>query len=81
MNIHLRIQRWVVWWFYVGLACGVIAVVNILGQHLTAAQDRILLILGGAHWVLGGIVCWAFDGIQVEQEPSGQDLHTAHSGK
>ncbi|MDE3166962.1 MAG: hypothetical protein KGN36_14240 [Acidobacteriota bacterium] len=61
--------------------CGLIAAANILGQNLTAAQDRLLLILGGAHWVLGGIVCWAFDGIQVEEQPSQQDLHTASTNK
>jgi len=67
MHIHLRIHRWVVWWFYVGIVCGVIAVINILGHNLTGFQDRILIIFGAAHWLLGGLVCWAFEGIKVEE--------------
>ena len=66
MYIHLRIHRWVVWWVDVGIVCGVIAVANLLGHHLTPSQDRILILLGAAHWGLGGLVCWAFDGIRVE---------------
>jgi hypothetical protein len=66
MHIHLRVHRWVVWWVYVGLACGAIAVVNILGHNLTGTQDRILILIGTAHWLLGGIVCWAFDGVQID---------------
>ena len=66
MQIHLRIQRWVVLWFYLGVLCGVIALVNILGHRLSPVQDRVLLIVGMAHWLLGGIVCWAFESIKVE---------------
>jgi hypothetical protein len=70
MHIHLRIHRWVIWWFYVGVVCGAIALVNILGHNLTGAQDRILLIIGAAHWLLGGIVCWAFESVKVEPRHS-----------
>lgn len=66
MHIHLRIQRWVIWWFYLGVICGAIALVNILGHHLTPAQDALFLIVGAAHWLLGGIVCWAFESIKVQ---------------
>jgi hypothetical protein len=66
MHIHLRIQHWVVWWFYVGVVCGVIALTIILGHHFTGSQDRLLLLIGAAHWLLGGIVCWAFRGVKVE---------------
>src|ERR1035441_9868468 len=66
MNIHLRVRRWGIMWIYVGVVCGAIAVVNILGHQLTGAQDRLFVILGAAHWLLGGIVCWAFEGIKVE---------------
>jgi hypothetical protein len=64
--IHLRIRRWVAWWFYLGVICGVIAIANILGHQLTGAQDRILLVVGAANWLLGGIVCWAFESIKFE---------------
>jgi hypothetical protein len=71
--IHLRVQRWVILWIYVGVVCGAIAVVNILGHHVTRAEDRLFLIVGVAHWLLGGIVCWAFEGVKVEPErPSPQ---------
>lgn len=80
MNIRLRVHRWVTWWFYVGIVCGAIAVVNLLGHHLTPAQDRLLIILGAAHWVLGGIVCWAFEGIAFEQkQPKVMPLQQAQS--
>jgi len=70
VRIHLRIRRWVIWWFYLGVVCGAIALVNILGHQLTGAQDRILLIVGAAHWLLGGIVCWASESIKVEPRHS-----------
>jgi hypothetical protein len=69
MIVRLRFHRWVVWWLYVGIVGGAIAITNILGHHLTAAQDRILLIIGAAHWILGGIVCWVFEAVQVETRP------------
>jgi len=70
MHMHLRVHRWVAWWAYVGVVCGAIAVVNMLGHDLTATQDRVLILLGAAHWILGGIVCWAFDGVKVEPAPT-----------
>jgi hypothetical protein len=66
MHIHLRIHRWVIWWFYVGVVCGAIALFNILGHNLTRAQEWILLIIGAAHWLLGGIVCWAFESVSIQ---------------
>ena len=69
MNVRIRIRRWVAWWFYVGVFCGGVALANIFGRNLTLAQERILLLIGALHWVLGGIVCWAFDGVQVRQAP------------
>jgi len=57
-HIHVRIHRWVVWWFYVGAVCGVTALVNILGRDLTRTQELIILIFGVLHWLLGGLVCW-----------------------
>jgi hypothetical protein len=66
MQIHLHVQRWVLWWFYLGVVCGAIALVNILGHSFTRAQDWILLIVGAAHWLLGGIVCWAFESVKIQ---------------
>ena len=66
MQLHLRVQHWVIWWFYVGVVCGAIALSIILGHNLTETQDRIILAAGVAHWLLGGIVCWAFEGVKIE---------------
>jgi len=65
MNFHLHVRRWVKWWIFVGVVCGAIALVNIVGHHLTPTQDKILLLVGAAHWLLGGLVCWAFESIRV----------------
>jgi hypothetical protein len=65
-HIHVRIHRWVVWWFYVGLVGGVVAVVNIVGRHLTRTEEETFIVLGVLHWFLGGFVCWALEGIQVQ---------------
>lgn len=66
--IHVR--RWVRWWFYVGVVCGAVALANIFLRELTRAQDEIILFLGVVFWILGGLVCWALDGIKVEHSPA-----------
>lgn len=65
-RIYLRIHRWVLWWFYVGVACGAVALANILLRDLTRTQESVILVVGVLHWVLGGLVCYAFAGIQVD---------------
>ena len=69
MHIRLRVHRWVLWWFYVGVACGVVAVINILGRGLTRTQEDIVLLIGVVHWLLGGVICYAFDAIKIERPP------------
>lgn len=70
MHIHVvRARRWVFWWFVVGVVCGTVAVANILGRDLTRTQERVILLLGVAHWVLGGIVCFAWDAIRISDSP------------
>ena len=68
MQVHVRIRRWVIWWFYVGVICGAVALANIFGHDLTHPQERILLLIGALHWLLGGVVCWAFEGVQIRQK-------------
>lgn len=70
MDVHIRIRRWVLWWVYIGVALGAVALANIVGRDLTRRQDRIILIVGVIHWVLGGIICYACNSIRVE--PSNQ---------
>ena len=69
IHLHIRIHRWVVWWLCLGVVFGAIALVNILFRDLTRIQDKIILLIGIVHWVLGGIVCWAFEGIKVTPPP------------
>lgn len=65
MHIHVRIHRWALWWFYVGLVVGAVALVNILLRDLSHAQERLILMIGVLNWVLGGIVCYGFGGVRI----------------
>lgn len=66
MFVHFRIRRWVLWWFYIGIACGVVAIINILARNLTRTQEEVLILMGVMHWVLGGIACYFYDSVQVD---------------
>ena len=66
----IHVHRWVLWWAYVGIACGIVALVNIIFRHLTHAQENVILILGVVNWAMGGLICWATEGIRVEKESS-----------
>jgi hypothetical protein len=67
MFVHLKMSRWVIWWVYVGVVCGVVALINILGREdLSRTQERVILLIGVAHWVVGGLVCYALDAIRFE---------------
>jgi hypothetical protein len=70
MHIQARVHRWVLWWFYVGVACGAVALVNLLGRDLSRTQEKVILLMGVAHWVLGGLVCYACEGISVAERPT-----------
>jgi hypothetical protein len=51
----------------VGVVCGVVAVTNILERNLSRTQESILLAMGVLNWILGGLVCYACDGIRFEE--------------
>jgi hypothetical protein len=55
------------WWFYAGVVCGAVAVTNILFLDLSRIQERITLLIGVLFWVLGGLMCNAFEGIRIER--------------
>ena len=65
MYLHFRVHHWVLWWFYVGIACGVVALVNVLVRDLTRTQVTVILVIGVLFWLLGGLVCYAYEGIQL----------------
>lgn len=72
MYIHFKIHRWVLWWVYIGIVCGVVALVNIVTRNLTRAQEEIVIAIGVMHWVLGGLACYFYDSVRIEtpnQEP------------
>src|SRR5215831_19416136 len=66
MQMKVRVRRWVAWWFGIGVICGGIALANIFGRDLTPSQDRVLLLIGALHWILGGLVCWAFESVKLQ---------------
>ena len=67
MHFRVRIHHWVLWWFYVGVICGAIAVVSILARDLTRTEERVILVIGVLFWLQGGLVCYAYDSIQIEK--------------
>ena len=44
---------------------GIVAMVNILGRGLSRSTEHVLLILGTWHWLLGGLICWGLEGVQI----------------
>jgi hypothetical protein len=69
MYLHLRIHHWVVWWFVIGVVCGVVALVNILSRNLTRPQEDAVLVFGIINWVLGGLLCYSLEAVRVETPP------------
>ncbi len=69
MHVHfgLRIHRWVIWWFCLGVVVGVVALVNILFRDLPRTQEKLVLLFGVLHWLVGGIFCYGFGAIQIEE--------------
>jgi hypothetical protein len=76
MYIHVRIHRWVLWWFYVGAVCGVVALVNILVRDLSRTQEKIVLVIGLCFWLLGGLVCYGGSSVQIDN----RSQQSAHDG-
>lgn len=74
-TVTVRIRPWVRWWFFIGVICGAVALANIIFRDLTRLQERIILLLGVVHWVLGGLVCWAWQGIRFTK-PTPQEVMT-----
>jgi formate-dependent nitrite reductase membrane component NrfD len=69
MHLHVRIHHWVLWWFWVGVVCAVVVGVNLLTRTLTRPQEDAVVIVGAIYWLLGGLVCHAFDGVKIDRSP------------
>ena len=66
MHIHVRIHRWVLWWFVVGVLLGAVALINILFRDLSRMEDRVILSIGALNWLTGGVLCYGLEGVQIE---------------
>lgn len=66
MHIHVRIHHGALVWFYVGVVCGAIALANIFGRNLSSTAIQWILVIGVLHWVIGGILCYAWDAVRIE---------------
>jgi hypothetical protein len=64
-HIHVLIHRWVIWWLCLGVVVGAVALVNILFRDLTRTQDKVILVVGIMHRVLGGIVCRSEENVRL----------------
>jgi hypothetical protein len=67
MHIHVRIHRWVLWWFIVGVVLGAVALLNILDRDLSRAQESVILTIGALNWLVGGVICYGCGAIRIEQ--------------
>jgi hypothetical protein len=56
-----------------GVVCGIVAVTNILEHNLTRAQEKVLILTGIMNWILGGLICYASEGIRIEKPSHPQE--------
>jgi hypothetical protein len=80
MHFHVRIHHWVVWWFFVGVICGAVALINILGRNLSRSQEDFVLLMGALFWLLGGLLCYGYGGIELQSPPPASE-HPAQTIK
>jgi len=67
MHYHVRIHQWVVEWFFVGVVCGIVALVNIFARTLSPSQIDLTLFFGALYWAIGGVVCYAHEHLKIDQ--------------
>ncbi|MDE3196501.1 MAG: hypothetical protein KGN84_09165, partial [Acidobacteriota bacterium] len=58
---------WVIWWFWLGVVFGAVALVNILVRDLPRTEDKVILAVSALFWLVGGVFCYAAEGITIEQ--------------
>jgi hypothetical protein len=78
-SMHIHVKHWVLWWFYLGVLCGVIAMINIFFRDLSSEDIRLVLVFGVLHWVLGGVVCYCLDGVKIVQAAKLSKAEAPHS--
>jgi hypothetical protein len=75
--VVIRLHRWVVWWFCLGVIGGAFALVNIFLLDLTRSDEKVILFFGIMHWLLGGLVCWAWEGVTLESHAPEREADVA----
>ncbi len=65
MRIHVHMHHWVKVWILVGIICGAVAVANIFSRHLTDTQVDWILAVGVLNWVVGGLICYLWDAVEI----------------
>lgn len=78
MHVHVRIHHWVIWWVGLGAVCGGVALLNILLRDLSRPQERVILIVGVLFWLLGGVACYGYGGVQIVQPHRRAEKDGAH---
>lgn len=68
MTVHLRVRHWVIVWFWLAVVFGVVALVNILVRDLPRVEDKVVLAVSALFWLIGGVFCYAVDGVQLESK-------------
>lgn len=69
MHYRLHFRRWVLWWIYVGIVCGAVALVNVLFRDLSPLQIAVVAGMGVIFWTLGGIVAYGYGGVRIVPQP------------
>jgi hypothetical protein len=69
MAYHVHLRPWVRSWIYVGIVCGIVAVVNILFRDLSGLQIAMIIAMGALFWSMVGIAAWGYGGIRIVPAP------------
>lgn len=78
--LHIHVKHWVLWWFYLGILCGIIAMINIFCRtDLSSTDIKLVLVFGVLHWVLGGVVCYCVDGVKIVQPGQTAEKTSLHA--
>lgn len=77
-TIHIHVKHWVLWWFYLGVICGLVALINIFFRDMTPEGIKLALIFGVLFWVLGGVVIYCYDGVKITETPHASNKPPEH---
>jgi hypothetical protein len=67
--IQIHVKHWVLWWFYLGVICGIVALINIFFRDMSPEGIKLALIFGVLFWVLGGVAIYCLDAVKIMEPP------------